>query len=202
MMNGLLTAESRFNNRRARVPPQRPCRASASDHWPRRDESDERTQFDAVDRSRCGESLGHPRYRRWAGGQLTAREASRNGLRSLLVDKASFPRFKVCGGCLNAWALDTLGRVGLADALRRLGAQPIHEIEIIRVQSTRLVVPLPTGLSVSRAAFDEMLIGSAIEAGAGFSLRRAPGRWRLPARNSSDRAAPRTAQVTAATRVA
>ena len=41
-------------------------------------------------------------------GSLTARELARLGRRVLLVDKASFPRPKVCGCCLSGSALAAL----------------------------------------------------------------------------------------------
>jgi flavin-dependent dehydrogenase len=98
---------------------------------------------------------------------LAAREAARQGLQTLFVDKSAFPRSKVCGGCLNACAVSTLERIGLADAVRNLGAQEIEQIEIAAAHgSARL--PLPGGLSVSRRRFDGMLIEAAIGAGAAF----------------------------------
>ena len=46
-------------------------------------------------------------------GALTARELARLGLRVLLVDRAKFPRNKVCGCCLNGAALAALRELGL-----------------------------------------------------------------------------------------
>ena len=57
-------------------------------------------------------------------GSVAARELARRGVSVLLVDKATFPRAKVCGCCLNAAALDTLAKIGLADLPRRCGAVP------------------------------------------------------------------------------
>jgi flavin-dependent dehydrogenase len=34
-------------------------------------------------------------------GAMAARELARRGAGVLLVDRAQFPRYKVCGGCLN-----------------------------------------------------------------------------------------------------
>ena len=41
-------------------------------------------------------------------GSMAALEIARRGRSVLLVDKASFPRYKVCGCCLNARALSLL----------------------------------------------------------------------------------------------
>ena len=46
-------------------------------------------------------------------GSMTARELARLGRKVLLVDKAAFPRGKVCGCCLSGSALTTLRSVGL-----------------------------------------------------------------------------------------
>src|SRR5262249_26661731 len=44
-------------------------------------------------------------------GATAARELARRGLDVLLVDRAAFPRWKVCGCCLNGNALATLAHV-------------------------------------------------------------------------------------------
>ena len=49
-----------------------------------------------------------------AGG-LAAFDCARRGLRVLLVEKRSFPRWKVCGCCFNANASAALTDVGLPD---------------------------------------------------------------------------------------
>ena len=46
-------------------------------------------------------------------GAMAARQAALGGARVLLVDRASFPRRKVCGCCLNGAALGVLTDVGL-----------------------------------------------------------------------------------------
>ena len=91
----------------------------------------------------------------------------RAGLDVLLVERRSFPRYKVCGGYLNAHALAALERAGLADEVEETGAAPIATIRIHRAGS-RATIPLPPGRSVSRAAFDAMLVRSAISAGVFF----------------------------------
>jgi len=63
-------------------------------------------------------------------GAVTAFTAARRGLEVLLLDRAVFPRFKVCGCCLNARALNTLERVGLADVVVELGAARLDRLDI------------------------------------------------------------------------
>ncbi|MBX9624847.1 MAG: FAD-dependent oxidoreductase, partial [Gemmataceae bacterium] len=55
-------------------------------------------------------------------GSVTARGLARRGLAVLLVDKATFPRPKVCGCSLNAAALTGLGAVGLGHVPAACGA--------------------------------------------------------------------------------
>ena len=60
-------------------------------------------------------------------GSVTARELARRGRRVLLVDKAAFPRPKVCGCCLNAAAV---ARDVTLDGLQAL---PLTDKEEIRL---------------------------------------------------------------------
>ena len=53
-------------------------------------------------------------------GSVAAYRAATLGASVLLVDKASFPRVKVCGCCINARALAVFDRLGLG---RRRGAR-------------------------------------------------------------------------------
>ncbi len=103
-------------------------------------------------------------------GALAARELARRGRAVLLVDRAAFPRGKVCGCCLNARALATLAGTGLGDLTARLGAVPLRDVRIAgRGCGARLA--LPGGAVLSRAAFDAALVGEAVAAGAAFLPR-------------------------------
>lgn len=101
-------------------------------------------------------------------GALAARELARRGAATLLVDKATFPRGKVCGCCLNGAALAALDDVGLGDLPRRLGARPLTRVDLHhRRRCTTL--PLPAGAAVSREALDAALVREAIASGAAFA---------------------------------
>ena len=101
-------------------------------------------------------------------GSLAARLLAGTGARVLLVERKAFPRAKVCGGCLNAHALASLERAGLAGRVRALGARPITAVRICQ-RSRTATVALPPGLAVSRAALDAELAAGAVEAGAVFT---------------------------------
>ena len=100
-------------------------------------------------------------------GALAARQASRRGVSVLLVDKAPFPRRKVCGCCLNRAALHTLNSVGLGDLPSRMGGRPLQQL-LVAAGARRAFIPLPGGLALSRESLDAALVEEAIRAGADF----------------------------------
>jgi flavin-dependent dehydrogenase len=100
-------------------------------------------------------------------GSLAARQAALLGAQVLLIDRAAFPRWKVCGCCLNAAAVDVLESVGLGDLPRRLGARPLRTIRLAAGRGLAECA-LPGGVSLSREAFDAELANEAILAGASF----------------------------------
>jgi flavin-dependent dehydrogenase len=103
-------------------------------------------------------------------GATAARELARRGLAVLLVDRSAFPRWKVCGCCLNARALAALAGTGLGDLAARLGAVPLADV-LLAGRGCRARLPLPGGAVVSRMAFDAALVGEAVAAGAAFLPR-------------------------------
>jgi flavin-dependent dehydrogenase len=100
-------------------------------------------------------------------GALAARELSRRGVAVLLVDRAVFPRGKVCGCCLNRWSLATLDAVGLGGLVERGGAVPLTAVQLA-AGGCRALLPLPGGASLSRQRFDAALVEAAVDAGAAF----------------------------------
>jgi flavin-dependent dehydrogenase len=100
-------------------------------------------------------------------GALAAREVARRGKTVLIVDKATFPRYKVCGCCLSASALATLARCGLGSLPDELGATELTRLKV-GAGARELQLPLVDGRSVSRNAFDAALVAYAITAGADF----------------------------------
>lgn len=98
-------------------------------------------------------------------GSVTALELARRGCRVRLVDKANFPRTKVCGCCLNAAAVATLDRLGLGHVLR--GSVPLVRVTVAAGRRTA-TLRLPRGVALSREAFDARLVEAAINAGVEF----------------------------------
>ncbi|MCH9033259.1 MAG: NAD(P)/FAD-dependent oxidoreductase [Planctomycetes bacterium] len=100
-------------------------------------------------------------------GAMAARECARMGMSVLLLDKSSFPRWKVCGSCLNALATSTLAAVGLGPLPERLGAIPWRRLYLAAGDRVALI-NLPGGVALSRVALDAALVQAAIESGADF----------------------------------
>ena len=120
-------------------------------------------------------------------GALAARGLAQAGATVLLVDRSTFPRPKVCGGCLNGRALDALERSGLAPRIAEVGPGS-HDRLRLRAWRAEATVPLPRGLNISRERFDAVLVEVAEAQGA---------RLMLGARASAmDRTAPGLCMVT------
>src|SRR5262245_43587218 len=100
-------------------------------------------------------------------GALAARQLALAGVGVLLVDRASFPRWKVCGCCLSVAALETLRSVGLGGLVKRCGGVPLARV-CLGVAGRSALLQLPGGRSLSREAFDAALVESALSAGVSF----------------------------------
>ncbi len=98
-------------------------------------------------------------------GALAAHQLVRQQLRVLLVEKRAFPRWKICGSCLNGVALKALEAAGLGHLLNELGAVPLGRIRL-GLQGHELELSLPAGRSLSRGRLDLALCEAAVAAGA------------------------------------
>ncbi|QEL13278.1 NAD(P)/FAD-dependent oxidoreductase [Limnoglobus roseus] len=100
-------------------------------------------------------------------GSVAAGLLARAGLRTLLIDRAQFPRRKVCGCCLNQNALAALAAAELGDVPARLSAVPLHRVRLA-AGGRAADLAWPAGVSLSREAFDAELVREAIRRGAAF----------------------------------
>jgi geranylgeranyl reductase family protein len=107
------------------------------------------------------------------GGSATAYHLARHGIDVLLVDKATFPREKVCGDGLTPRGVRAIQKMGIdpaepgfvrIDALRTYGSDGV----IIDLPWPRLQDFPRIGLVRTRLDFDNLLVGRAIKAGAVF----------------------------------
>ena len=104
------------------------------------------------------------------GGSTAAYHLARHGLNVLMVEKAAFPREKVCGDGLTPRAVVQLRRLGIDTddpRFERHGG--------LRIYSRRVTMELPWpdlddfppfGLMMTRSEFDELLARHAEKAGA------------------------------------
>ena len=111
-------------------------------------------------------------------GAIAARELASRQHTVLLVDRAAFPRGKVCGCCLNGSALATLRHAGLAGLTDAAAAVPLRQVCLGTVGRTA-TISLPIGVSLSRESLDMALIEAALSDGVTF-LPRAAARLAEP----------------------
>jgi len=101
-----------------------------------------------------------------AGG-LAALDLAQRGLRVLLVEKREYPRWKVCGCCLNAQAQAVLAAAGQGQLIDAQGGVPLRRLQLGH-RGQRASLDLPDGRALSRERFDQALVEAAIAAGARF----------------------------------
>src|SRR4051812_10730802 len=103
-------------------------------------------------------------------GAIAAIVLARAGARVRLIDRAAFPRDKLCGDTLNPGTLALLRRLGLAAVVDVEGLV----VEGMRVTGERgfdLMTRYPDGLygrAISRRRFDQTLVEAAVAAGVRF----------------------------------
>ena len=100
-------------------------------------------------------------------GALAAYLLARQSLRTLLIEKQAFPRYKVCGGCLNSRALRVLDEVGLGQLCDTVGANSVNCVRLY-ASGKSATIRMPLGRSVSRQLFDAALVEYAVAAGVEF----------------------------------
>ena len=100
-------------------------------------------------------------------GSVAAYRAATLGASVLLVDKASFPRVKVCGCCITARALAVFDRLGLGGLPQELGARPLSCMQLY-ASGRRATLRLTGSVSLSRSALDAALARRAQQVGVTF----------------------------------
>lgn len=99
-------------------------------------------------------------------GSATALALVRAGIDVTIVERAEFPRRKVCGEYLNSGAVAALDDLGLGEKVRAI-AQPLRGIRLVPPRAASLELPFPrTALACARADLDAMLLEAARDAGA------------------------------------
>jgi 2-polyprenyl-6-methoxyphenol hydroxylase-like FAD-dependent oxidoreductase len=98
-------------------------------------------------------------------GSVTALLLARAGIDVELVERARFPRRKVCGEYLNGGAVAALQRLGLLDAVRGIAA-PLRGVRLVAAGAPAVVLPFSTpALACAREDLDALLLDAALAAG-------------------------------------
>ena len=103
-------------------------------------------------------------------GSVAALILARAGVRVRLVDRARFPRDKLCGDTINPGSLAILDRLGIAGPVRRR-ALAISGMTLTGPSGARVSAQYPTGIrgaSLTRRELDLVLLEAAIGSGARF----------------------------------
>ncbi|HYW54375.1 MAG TPA: FAD-dependent monooxygenase, partial [Dongiaceae bacterium] len=89
------------------------------------------------------------------------------------VERARFPRTKVCGEYLNGGAVDALARLGVLDAVRAVSS-PLRGVRLVApgAEPVALAFARPA-LACARDALDAVLLDAAVAAGARVERARA-----------------------------
>jgi flavin-dependent dehydrogenase len=119
---------------------------------------------------------------------------ARAGFRVLLLDKALFPRHKICGETVNPRCWDSFDTLGVADEIERRIASPIVTVSVTTKAGKEARVEVGEGLrrpffSMGRDALDQILAEAAVKAGVEFLDGTAVvgvarnGTWRIEIRD-------------------
>jgi geranylgeranyl reductase family protein len=92
------------------------------------------------------------------------------GLHTLVLERETFPREKVCGDCLNPSCWPILERLDLTQRVLDLPHSKLISVQFVAIDGRDAIVDLPAGadceISVKRSVFDDLLLRRARELGA------------------------------------
>jgi menaquinone-9 beta-reductase len=105
-------------------------------------------------------------------GSVTALLLARAGVDVRVIERARFPRTKVCGEYLNAGALEALARLGVLEDVRAVASE-LRGVRLVPagVAAVALAFPRPA-LACARAELDTVLLAAAAAAGATIEQAR------------------------------
>jgi flavin-dependent dehydrogenase len=106
-------------------------------------------------------------------GATAALILARAGARVRLIDRAEFPRDKLCGDTLNPGTISILERLGVREAVARC-ALPVAGMTVTGPGGARVSASYPDGLrglAIRRRDLDALLVNAAVAAGAALETR-------------------------------
>jgi menaquinone-9 beta-reductase len=103
-------------------------------------------------------------------GSTAATFTARLGLRTLLIERAIFPRDKVCGDCLNPGCWQVFQQLGVADEIATLPSARLRSVSFTNIRGVRIEHRFntdgPVEFGIKRSALDHALLKNAERAGA------------------------------------
>lgn len=100
-------------------------------------------------------------------GSVAATVLARAGLSTVLIERASFPRRKVCGGCLAPAGIRALEGCGLGERLRSIDPIPMRHLRL-QAGGASSSLPIEPYYSLDRGRLDQVLAAGAVDHGAVF----------------------------------
>lgn len=100
------------------------------------------------------------------GGAACAIAAARLGLRALVIERARFPRHKVCGDCLNPGCWPVFDSLGVTAAIRALPHAAIRRVRFESPDGRGCEAPVGGQVAIRRDLLDAALADAAQSAGA------------------------------------
>ena len=92
------------------------------------------------------------------------------GRKTLLLEKSTFPREKVCGDCVNPGCWEIFDRLEVSERILALPHATLEEVEFVGIDRAPLRFALPSRgrreIAVKRGLLDQVLLERAIGAGA------------------------------------
>ena len=109
-------------------------------------------------------------------GAVCAAHCAAGGLKTLVLERAVFPRHKVCGDCLNPAVWPIFRRLDLVDRVLALPHSQLTAVDFIAADGSTIHIPLPKPgptetelkieIAVARSHLDHLLLERAKELGA------------------------------------
>ena len=99
-------------------------------------------------------------------GSTAARHCAQGGLKTLLLEKERFPRFKPCAGGVTLGAVQELG-INIPRSIIERTCTGMRVL--VRRMEKEIRLTKPVSLMVDRSTFDQHLAAMAVEAGAAFA---------------------------------
>ncbi|MEZ5299102.1 MAG: FAD-dependent monooxygenase [Verrucomicrobiales bacterium] len=122
------------------------------------------------------------------GGAACAIAAARLGMRALVIERARFPRHKVCGDCLNPGCWPVFDSLGVTAAIRALPHAAIRRVRFESPDGRGCEAPVGGQVAIRRDLLDAALADAAQTAGATLAF----GETLLGVRRSGRRAGSRS----------